>query len=446
MFSPALIVLVSFAYLLLLVLVALHADRRAQAGRSLIDSPTVYALSLGVYCTAWTYFGSVGRAASSGIGFLPVYLGPTLGMALSWLVMLKMVRIAKTYRITSIADFIASRHGKSHLLGGLVTVIAAVGIVPYIALQLKAVSSSFALLVGQGSDPIDSHWLGDSTLLIALALAGFTVFFGTRALDASERHEGMVAAIAFESLIKLVAFLCVGLFVTYGLFDGAGEIFTRAAQMPELANAFALPDWPGWLGMTLLSMLSVILLPRQFQVIVVENTNEQHLRRASWMFPAYLLLINLFVLPIALGGLMIHGLDGTDPDSFVLSLPLSQDQPLLALFVFLGGLSAATGMIIVETIALSTMICNDLVMPLLLRNPAFHRSAPHDLTGLLLAIRRIAIVAIVLLGYLYFRVAGEAHALVGIGLLVGGAVPIFAIAMILAGILLVLREREAAVA
>jgi hypothetical protein len=439
MLSGGLVVAVSFAYLLILFAVAYFADRRAEQGRSVIANPWIYALSMAVYCTAWTYFGSVGRAASGGVWFLPIYLGPTLAMTLSWLVLLKMIRIAKAYRITSIADFIASRYGKSHLLGGLVTIIAVVGMVPYIALQLKAISSGYAVLTGNqdsGFFPIAvPGWANDGTLYVALTLAVFTVLFGTRHLDATERHEGMVAAIAFESVVKLLAFLVIGVFVTYSVYDGFGDIFTRAFADPELAGLLSMRSasnagYGGWFALTLLALLSVIFLPRQFQVTVVENVNEQHLRRATWLFPAYLLLINIFVLPIALGGLLYFGRGTVDPDTFVLSLPLAHGEGLLALLAFVGGLSAATGMVIVETIAVSTMVCNDLVMPLLLRNERFKRSEHPDLTGLLLGIRRGAIVGVLLLGYLYFRLAGEAYALVSIGLISFAAVAQFAPAML----------------
>jgi Na+/proline symporter/signal transduction histidine kinase len=439
MLSGTLVVVVSFTYLLLLFAVAYYGDRRADQGRSIIANPWTYTLSLAVYCTAWTYFGSVGRAAAGGIWFLPIYLGPTLAMAFAWVLLLKMIRIAKSYRITSIADFIASRYGKSHLLGGLVTVITVVGIIPYIALQLKAVSMGYAVLTGSEAHPGDglrvAHWFQDSTLYVAVILGVFAILFGARHLDATERHEGMVAAIAFESIVKLVAFLIVGLFVTYGIYDGFGDIFGRAAEVPELAALFKLSrgtraEYGDWFALTLLSMLAFIFLPRQFQVAVVENVNERHLRRAVWIFPLYLLLINLFVLPIAFGGLLQFGGAAVDPDTYVLSLPLSHGNALLALLVFIGGLSAATGMVIVETIAVSTMICNDLVMPLLLRSRRLGRAFRPDMTGLLLGIRRGAIVMVVLLGYVYFRLAGEAHALVTIGLISFAAVAQFAPTML----------------
>ncbi|MGE5946570.1 MAG: histidine kinase, partial [Betaproteobacteria bacterium] len=428
MLSPGLILFISAAYMGLLFAVARFGDARADAGRSII-SANVYALSLAVYCTSWTFYGSVGRATSGGLSFLTIYIGPTL-MLLFVGVIVKMVRISKTQRITSIADFIASRYGKSQLLAGLVTVIAVVGVVPYIALQLKAVSASLEVLLGESGTGILPSMF-DSTLLIAALLALFTILFGTRHLDATERHEGMVAAVAFESVVKLVAFLAVGLFVTYGMFGGFSDLFARAAATPGLDRLLQLDSAKAgtWTAMILLSGLAIIFLPRQFQIIVVENVDEAHLKRAVWLFPLYLVVINIFVLPLALGGLLHFQGQPFNPDLFVLTLPLARGAEALALLVFIGGLSAATGMVIVETIALSTMVCNDLVMPWLLRTRRFGVSEREDLSGLLLGIRRAAIILILLLGYIYFRAAGEAYALVGIGLISFAAVAQFAPAM-----------------
>ncbi|WP_371322663.1 sensor histidine kinase [Dechloromonas sp. ZY10] len=426
MISGWLLALLVCVYLAILFIIARIGDARADAGRSLLG-PSVYALSLAVYCTSWTFFGSVGRASSGGLSFLTIYLGPTL-MLLAGGVVLKMLRICKQQRITSIADFIASRYGKSHLLAGLVTVIAVLGIVPYIALQLKAVAAALEVFfpsLAQGSGG-----LFDPTLLIAALLAIFTILFGTRHLDATERHEGMVAAIAFESLVKLLAFVAVGAFVTWGMFDGFVDLFRRAAADSQLQQLLR-PDPAkagNWLALILLSGFAIILLPRQFQVLVVENVDEGHLRRALWLFPLYLLLINVFVLPLALGGMLHFGGQG-NPDTFVLSLPLSQGAEALAILVFIGGLSAATGMVIVETIALSTMICNDLVMPGLLRSTRLRGKNQMLTASWLLGVRRAAIALVLFLGYLYFRLAGEAYALVGIGLISFAAVAQFAPAL-----------------
>ena len=439
MLTAPVIVIASFAYLGLLFAIAYYGDKRADDGRSIIANPYIFALSLAVYCTSWTFYGSVGRAATSGIGFLPIYLGPTLMAALWWYVMLKIIRISKQNRITSIADFIASRYGKSQMLGGLVTIIAVVGVIPYIALQLKAISNTFSIVLhdpemamaDKQSTPL---FLGDNTFYIAMLLAAFTILFGTRHLDATERHEGLVAAVAFESLVKLLAFIAVGLFVTFWLYDGFGDIFERAAQVPELVPLLtfggAAGNYTTWASLTFLSMAAIMFLPRQWQVTVVENVDERHLTKAIWLFPLYLLAINVFVLPIALGGLM-HFPNGTvDADTFVLTLPMAENALWLALFAFIGGLSAATGMVIVETIALSTMVCNDLVMPVLLRMKGLRLTERRDLSGLLLGIRRGAIVLILVLGYLYFYLAGEAYALVSIGLISFSAVAQFAPAII----------------
>jgi signal transduction histidine kinase len=433
------IVVASFAYLGVLFAIAYWGDKRAGAGRSIIANPYIYALSLAVYCTTWTFYGSVGRAASSGIGFLPVYLGPTLMVPLWWYVMRKIIRISKAYRITSIADFVASRYGKSQLLGGLVTVIAVVGIIPYISLQLKAISGSFTILrhypdVVMPAKALALPFLQDTAFYIALMLAAFTILFGTRHLDATERHEGLVAAIAFESVVKLVAFLAVGAFVTFAVYRGFGDVLGQAAKTPELRGLLTVPATSGsyvsWTFLTLLSMLSILFLPRQFQITVVENVDEGHLGKAIWLFPLYLLLINVFVLPIAIGGLALFSGARVDADTFVLTLPMSQREEALTLFAFIGGLSAGTGMVIVETIALSTMVCNDLVMPVLLRMRSLRLNEWRDVSGLLLSIRRLAIGAILLLGYAYFRVAGEAYALVAIGLISFAAVAQFAPAIL----------------
>jgi Na+/proline symporter/signal transduction histidine kinase len=438
MLDQPVILVVSFGYLGLLFAIAYHGDKRADAGRSIVARPSVYALSLAVYATSWTFYGSVGRAADSGVGFLPIYLGPTLMFALGWLVLRKIIRISKANRITTIADFIASRYGKSTLLGGLVTVIAVIGIVPYISLQLKAISNTFSILpeypdIVSPSEVDPGSLFADSGLYVALVAAAFTILFGTRKLDATERHEGMVAAIAFESVVKLVAFLFVGLFVTFGMFGGFGDLFGKAAALPEADRLFTLggPDtgYGSLFWLTVLSMLAIVLLPRQFHMAVVENVDERHLNRAIWLFPLYMFIINLFVLPIALGGVVRFEGGGVNPDTFVLALPMAEGQQALALFAYLGGLSAATGMLIVETIALSTMVSNNLVMPALLRTRA-RVTEGRDLRRLVLGIRRVTIVAVLLLGFAYFRAAGEAAALVSIGLVSFAAVAQFGPALL----------------
>lgn len=429
-----LVLVVAFSYLALLFIIAAWGDRRAEQGRSVVNSPTIYALSIAVYCTAWTFYGSVGRAATTGLSFLLIYLGPTLAMLCGWLVLRKMIRIARAQRITSIADFISARYGKSGGLGMLVALIAVVAIMPYIALQLKAITVSYGILTEypNQSPPtlsLDNFW-NDKAFWVALVLAVFIILFGTRHLDASERHEGMVTAIAFESLIKLFAFMAVGIFACFVLYPGPETLLAQAGSvLPQASRHFGLEQVPGgplgWFGTLMLATLAFITLPRQFQVLVVENVNEQHLRRACWLFPLYLLLINLFVIPIALAG-MLGGSATGEPDNFVLTLPLSAGLEWLPLLIFIGGLSAATSMMIVETIALSTMVSNQLVMPLLLRWRHLHLERSRDLSGWLLGIRRIAIILILILGYLYHALIGEAYSLVTIGLVSFAAAAQFA--------------------
>ena len=438
MLQPWIIVSTAFGYLCLLFAIAYWADKRHDTGRSIVTSPYIYALSIAVYCTAWTFYGSVGRAAASGVDFLPIYLGPTLVAVLWWHLMRKILRISKSNRITSIADFVASRYGKSQLLGGLVTIIAVIVIMPYIALQLKGVSASFNVLlrypeVVMASDVRPGSMFQDTALYVAALMAAFAMLYGTRHIDATERHEGMVAAIAFESIVKLVAFLCVGFYVTFVMFGGFGDIFSRAAQNPDLARLFVLngvPDYGEWITLTILSMAAILFLPRQFQVSVVENINERHLDKAAWLFPLYLIAINIFVLPIALAGLMTFPAGTVDSDTFVLTLPMSERAGGLALIAFIGGLSAATGMVIVESIALSTMLCNDLIMPILLRLRWLGLTERGDLTRLVIAIRRGSIALVLFLGYLYFHFIGGSYALVSIGLLSFAAVAQFAPAII----------------
>lgn len=439
MLATETILFVSLCYIGVLFAVAYFCDKRADAGHSYINNPYVYALSMAVYCTAWTFYGSVGRAVRSGPEFLAIYIGPTLTATLGWFVLRKILRISRIHRITSIADFMASRYGKSMLLGGLVTIIAGLGIVPYISLQLKAISTSFLLLNHYPQGPISVHFgslsfFKDTAFYVAFILAAFAVLFGTRKPEVTERHEGLVAAIALESVVKLLAFLAIGLFVTYGLYNGFGDLFCQVDAGSDIIGLFTLEknsntfsDWTVYIG---LSMLAIILLPRQFQIAVVENVNEDHLKKAMWLFPLYLLAINLFVLPVSFAGMLQFSGQPFDADTYVLRLPLAYGQSKLALLVFIGGMSAATGMVIVETIALSTMISNNLIMPILLQVPALRLDKRGDLSVLLVAIRHAAIIGTILLGYIYFRQTAEYYSLVAIGLVAFAAVAQFAPALL----------------
>jgi len=433
------LLLITFLYFALLFCVAYWGDRRREAGRSLTRNPYVYTLSLAVYMTSWTFYGSVGRAATQGLDFLPVYLGPTLIIFTWGFLLRKIVRVTREQNIVSIADFISSRYGKSASLGAIVTIFAVFGIMPYIALQLKAVSQTFDLLSGNTLTPTAVHLREvtrlpipvDTALLVALTLGIFGVLFGARHLDTSERHEGLVTAIAFESMVKLGAFVAAGIFVTYGMFDGFTDIFARFyATFPERSNLLLFDTrqtpYVTWFTLTFISMMAFMLLPRQFHIMVIENSDEKHIRKAMWQFPGYMFLINLFVIPIALGGLLYYHGDASGADYYLLHLPLDTGHTWLSILVFIGGFSASAGMVMVSSVALATMVLNHLIIPLLLR---FWKDLP-DVSGLLINLKRAAIVGVILLGYLYFRVIGESYALVNIGLISFIAATQFAPAMI----------------
>ena len=413
------VILSALAYLCALFAVAHFGDT---LGRSFIRGrgrTAIYALTLAVFCTSWTFFGSVGLAVRSGIDFLAIYLGPVLVIALGSPLVQRVVRLAKSQNITSVADFVAARYGKSERVAAIVALIAVIGSVPYIALQLKAISSSLILLL-DALDPgtvASSSPFGDVALWIALILACFAMAFGTRQVDTTEHQDGLMLAVAAESLIKIVAFVAVGLFVSYGLFDGISDIFAKAAARKDIVPLLDRGNGPFvFLILTLLSGSIILLLPRQFHVTVVENRDEKDVKTAAWAFPLYIVIINLFVIPIALASdLLMPG--GVDHDMAVLELPLHHYAPALALMAFIGGLSAATAMVIVASVALAIMVSNDLVMPIILRRRAVPAAASAgDMGGRVLMIRRGAILLMMLLGFVYFRASTE-QALASIGLI-----------------------------
>ena len=413
------VVLSALVYLCLLFAVAHWGDlhgRRIMQGRA---RSTIYALALAVYCTSWTFFGSVGLASRSGLDFLTIYVGPILMIGFGYALVGRVVQLAKAQNITSVADFVAARYGKSERVAALVSAIAVVGSVPYIALQLKAVSASLGVFL-TGTDAPFGHAMpvfGDLALVVAFVLAGFAVAFGTRHTDATEHQDGLMVAISLESVVKLVAFLLVGIYVTFFMFGGLSGIDRAlAVRHLDLSVGLRSADPATLVTLTVLAASASLLLPRQFHMTVVENRAVEDVRRAAWLFPLYLVLINLFVIPIALGGLALFPEGQIDRDMTVLAPPLRDGARGVALAAFLGGLSAATAMVIVESIALSTMLCNDLIMPVLLRVRWLRLNERPDLSGLLLAIRRGSILGTLLLGYLYFKLVGEAYALVTMGL------------------------------
>lgn len=425
MLSSWTLLVISAVYVALLFAIAYFGDRKARKVGAPTRKPWVYSLALGVYCTSWTFDGAVGRAATSGWDFLPIYLGPMLVFVFWTPLLERIVRISKRHNITSVADFIGTRYGRQQPIAMLVTCIAVVGVVPYIALQLKAVAFGFDVLSTPSSG---ANGLAiDSAMLIALMLAAFAILFGTREVLSTENHHGVVLAIAFESLVKLAAFVAVGAYAVYVLRGGLFDAYSHATALPQVTNTADQSSWRfGFIAQTILAAAAILCLPRQFHMTVVENTSLADVRTARWVFPAYLALICLFVLPIAAAGVMLLSPTGVATDRYVLALPLAGGHHVLAFAAYIGSFSAATGMVIVETIALSTMICNELVMPLLLRSGRLGHHHGQDVSAVIKSIRRIAIVVIVALAYLYFRLFTGPGTLTQIGLLSFTAVAQFA--------------------
>jgi len=426
--SSGLIATVALLYMAVLFAIAFYGDRR-RAPLSPRVRAWVYSLSLAVYCTSWTFFGAVGQAADQLWSFLPIYVGPVLLMLFAPWVLQKMIMISKQENITSIADFIAARYGKSQALAVVVALICVVCVLPYIALQLKGIVLGVNLLIGAGPDSTGIR-AQDTALIVSLILALFTIVFGTRNLDVTEHHRGMVLAIAFESLVKLAAFIAVGIFVTYGLYDGFGDLVDKARVAPQLNEYWKeTVHWPAMLLQTGVAMTAIMCLPRQFHVLVVENIEPRDLNLARWVFPIYLVLAALFVVPIALAGQM-HLPAGVMPDSFVISLPLAEAHPALALLAFIGGASAATGMVIVASVALSTMVSNDMLLPWLLRRKGEAEQPFEVFRHWLLTVRRVSIALILLLAYVSYRLLGSTASLATIGQIAFAAIAQLGPAMI----------------
>src|SRR3989440_4447401 len=408
------VIAAAFGYIGFLFLVASHGDRLSQAQRGRA-SAWIYPLSLAIYCTSWTFFGSVGFATRTSVDFLAIYIGPILMIGLCTPLLRRVIQLAKSQNITSIADFIAARYGKSQAVAATVAVIALIGSVPYIALQLKASAASLGTILSEDQAFSSIPIVGDIALTVTLAMAAFAVLFGTRQTDATEHQHGLMLAVATESIVKLVAFIAAGAFVTFWMF-GPVELAEGAMKSPEALRVINYtPSIGNFLTMVLLSFCAIMLLPRQFHVSVVENSSDAEVGRARWLFPLYLVAINLFVIPIALAGLITFPFGAIDSDMYVLALPIEGNAPLLSVAVFVGGLSAATAMVIVECVALSIMVSNDIVVPLVLQRAAVSRTG-KDFGDFLLRVRRFAIFAIMAMAYFYYRALGNTQ-LAAIGLL-----------------------------
>ncbi|MEM9968290.1 MAG: ATP-binding protein [Pseudomonadota bacterium] len=421
------LILVCLGYVVILFAIAFWAERAALKGKGrwLIRSPVVYTLSLSIYCTAWTFYGAVGYAARSGLEYVTIYLGPSLIMIGWWWILRRLVRVGRAQRVTSIADLISSRFGKSNGLAIVVTVMAVIGVTPYIALQLQSVVLSLSIFAAPSTNALSGEvtpfGAAQSAFWVAAGLAIFTVLFGTRNLNANERHYGVVIAVAIEAVVKLIALIAVGIFVVWGLGGGVGETLARID-----ASAIGQWDMQGsrWVALTALSAAAFLCLPRMFQVMVVENDDERYLQIASWAFPLYLMLMSLFVVPIAVVGLDLLP-PGSNPDLFVLSIPLSEGQNALAMLSFLGGFSSATSMVIVATLALSTMVSNHIVMPFWLTFRQQGAAQSGDVRNVVILARRTSILLIIAFGFLYYRASGGSDALAAIGTVSFGGVAQF---------------------
>lgn len=411
--------LTTIVYVGILFAVAKYGDSQKRRDSGTDGRPYIYALSLAIYCTTWTIFGSVGFAASNGINFFAIYLGPILVITVGYPLYRRVLLLSKSQRITSVADFIGARYGKSAVVGGVAAIIAVVGTVPYIALQLIAISDSVSTLISHYTIglPEPSPLYDNTTLIIALILAVFAILFGTRHADATEHQHGMMLAVAMESVVKLLAFLCVGIFVTFWVFDGFDDLLAKANAQGIIEDYFERGfDGSNFIILLVLSALVFMLLPRQFHVAVVENKSLRELNKARWLFPLYLVVINIFVIPIALAGLITFG-DSVPADNFVLALPMSQNSEFVSLVAFLGGLSAGTAMVIVACVALAIMVSNHIVLPLLLRQKADRGlSGPRNMEQLILNIRRTTIFILLIAAYFYYQAADNSAGLVSIGL------------------------------
>ena len=430
MLNPWNLTLIVLDYMSLLFAIAWFGDKQRIGRDHRRFKAIIYSLSLAVYCTSWTFYGAVGSAASTGWGFLPIYLGPVLMMLLGFDLIRRIAETSRNQRITSIADFIAYRFGRSHTIAVLVTCAAVIGVVPYIALQLKGITTGIDVISrATGHAAVLPDLL---PLYLALALAVFAMMFGTRDMDASEHHRGLMWAIAFESLVKLLAFVAIGLFAIFGVFNGfdsVAETMRQDGEYQQLFTPWRLPE--GFVIQMVMAMVAILCLPRQFHVAIVEYRDTTDLRMARWIFPLYLFIFAALVIPIALAGLTQFAGQDVNPDSYVLSLPLAFDQPVLTVLAFLGGFSAATGMVIVSTVALAIMISNDIVMPLLLRSGMARNRGSHGLSQTLLRVRRVSILLLALAAFVYYRAIEAGVPLASIGLLSFSAAAQFAPAMLI---------------
>lgn len=412
--SSALLFGVVLVYLGLLFFVAYHAEKKR--GQFWLNNPYVYALSLGIYCTAWTYYGSIGVAANQGLEYMAIYIGPAIVIPAWIYINTKIIRIARVNKIASIADFIGLRYGNGRSLGALVTLVCIAAILPYIGLQIKAVSESFHELTQ--TLPAQNIFL-DTTTYIVIIIALFSSYYGTRYVDASEKRLGIISAVAVESFLKIIFFIVLGLFVVYGIFSGFGDIYAKASRLPDFKAKNTINGLEGafnWFLVSLLSMTVIFVLPRQFHAAIVENRQEKHVRTAIWLVPLYLLVFNFFVFPIAWGGKIIFADEIVNPEFFSLLIPQKFGYDFIALMVFLGGLSASISMIIISSISLSVMLSNNIIIPYGWLE-TFKIKNVADNTKSIVNIRKISIFALIVLSFGFYKYLLQSATLFSVGLI-----------------------------
>ena len=400
-------------YLGILFFIAYFAEKKRSS--FWVNNPYVYSLSLAVYCSAWTYYGSIGVAANQGLEYMAIYVGPIIIIP-SWIYLnSKIIRISRVNKISSIADFIGLRYGNSRSLSAIIALVCILAIIPYIALQIKSISETFHLItVTENSTSI----LFDSSTYVVIIIALFSSYYGTKYVDASEKRLGIISAVAAESFFKLIFFVILGLFVVYGVFNGFEDIYRQAEKLPDFAakNSFnGLEGSFNWFLMLMLSMSAIFLLPRQFHTAIIENRKEKHIKTAIWLFPLYLLIFNFFVFPIAWGGKILFFGQDVNPELYSILIPQKFGNIFISTLVFFGGLSACISMIIISSISLSIMLSNNIIIPYGWLDK-FKSENDTDNTKSIVNIRKVSIFLLIISGFIFYKYLLLGKSLFSIGL------------------------------
>ena len=400
-------------YLGILFFIAYFAEKKRSS--FWVNNPYVYSLSLAVYCSAWTYYGSIGVAANQGLEYMAIYVGPIIIIP-SWIYLnSKIIRISRVNKISSIADFIGLRYGNSRSLSAIIALVCILAIIPYIALQIKSISETFHLITETENS---TSILFDSSTYVVIIIALFSSYYGTKYVDASEKRLGIISAVAAESFFKLIFFVILGLFVVYGVFNGFEDIYRQAEKLPDFAakNSFnGLEGSFNWFLMLMLSMSAIFLLPRQFHTAIIENRKEKHIKTAIWLFPLYLLIFNFFVFPIAWGGKILFFGQDVNPELYSILIPQKFGNIFISTLVFFGGLSACISMIIISSISLSIMLSNNIIIPYGWLDK-FKSENDTDNTKSIVNIRKVSIFLLIISGFIFYKYLLLGKSLFSIGL------------------------------